>query len=122
MRELRPVSVFVPMLVLAAGTFAAAQSGGGDWQKVYPTPGKASLTLSTGDASVDARSCGDCHEVRIRVEWKDRKPDDFTLNEFQSGDHVSFELKEKSRLGMHFQMGNIKEPQVTVYPSEQRSR
>ena len=114
MRELRLVSVCGPMLVLIAGTFAAGQSGGGDWQKTYPTPGKASLTLSTGDASVDARSCGDCHEVRIRVEWKDRKPGDFTLSEFQSGDHVSFELKEKPHLGIHFQMGNVREPQVTV--------
>jgi putative adhesin len=114
MRELRLVSVCGPLMVLIAGTYAVGQSGGGDWQKTYPTPGKASLTLSAGDASVDARSCGDCHEVRIRVEWRDRKPGDFNLSEFQSGDHVSFELKEKPHLGIHFQMGNVHQPQVTV--------
>lgn len=97
-----------------AGAFASAQAGGGDWQKSYPVSGKASLTLSSGDASVEVRSCGDCREVRVRVEWRDRKLGDFTLNEFQSGDHVNFELKEKPHLGIHFQMGNVHEPHVTV--------
>jgi DUF4097 and DUF4098 domain-containing protein YvlB len=48
------------------------------------------------------------------VEWRDRKPGDFNLSEFQSGDHVSFELKEKPHLGFHIQIGNTHEPQVTV--------
>jgi hypothetical protein len=96
-----------------AGVLAAAQSGAGDWQKAYPVSGKASLTLSTGDASVELRSCG-CNEVRVRVEWKDRKPGDFIVNEFQSGDHVNFELKEKPHMGIHFSVGNVREPHVTA--------
>jgi DUF4097 and DUF4098 domain-containing protein YvlB len=114
MRVLRLVLICVPALALMAGAFASAQAGGGDWQKAYPVSGKASLTLSSGDASVEVRSCGGCREVRVRVEWRDRKLGDFTLNEFQSGDHVNFELKEKPHLGIHFQMGNVQEPHVTV--------
>ena len=114
MRVLRLVPNCLPALALMAGAFASAQAGGGDWQKSYPVSGKASLTLSSGDASVEVRSCGDCREVRVRVEWRDRKLGDFALNEFQSGDHVNFELKEKPHLGIHFQMGNVHEPHVTV--------
>jgi hypothetical protein len=114
MRIVCLVPVFVPALALMAGAFASAQAGGADWQKSYPVSGKASLTLSSGDASVELRSCGECREVRIRVEWRDRKPSDYELNEFQSGDHVNFELKEKPHLGIRFQIGNQHEPQVTV--------
>jgi hypothetical protein len=112
MRAVRLVPIFVPALVLMAGTFASAQAG--DWQKTYPVSGKASLTISTGDSSLELRSCGECREVRVRLEWRDRKPDDYTLTEFQSGDHVNFELKEKSHLGIHFGMGNLHQPRVTV--------
>ena len=114
MRNLHLVPICLPALALMAGAIASAQTGGGDWQKSYPVSGKASLSLSSGDASVEVRSCGDCREVRVRVEWKDRKPADFTVNEFQSGDHVNFELKEKPHLGIHFQMGSLREPHVTA--------
>src|SRR5580700_4848533 len=68
MRMLRLVQVVfvrlsVPALALTAGAFASAQAGGGDWQKSYQVPGKASLNLSSGDASVELRSCGDCREI-----------------------------------------------------------
>jgi len=95
-----------------AGVFASAQAG--DWQKSYAVSGKASLTISAGDASVELRSCGDCREVRIHLEWRDRKPGDYTLTEFQSGDHVNFDLKEKAHLGIHFMTGNLHEPRLTV--------
>jgi len=114
MRLLRLFPVCVPALALVAGAIASAQAGGGDWQKSYPVSGKASLTLSSGDASVEVRSCGECREVRIRVEWHDRKPADYDVNQFQSGDHVNFELKEKPHMGIHFEIGNRHEPHVTV--------
>jgi DUF4097 and DUF4098 domain-containing protein YvlB len=114
MRMLCLVRVYLPALALMAGACASAQVGGGDWQKSYPVSGKTSLTFSSGDASVEVHSCGECREVRIRVEWRDRKPGDYDLNEFKSGDHVNFELKERPHLGIHFQMGNIHEPHVTV--------
>jgi DUF4097 and DUF4098 domain-containing protein YvlB len=112
MRVVRFVPFVLPALVLMAGAFASAQAG--DWQKTYPVSGKASLTIGTGDASVELRSCGDCREVRIHLEWRDRKPADYTLTEFQSGDHVNFDLKEKAHLGIHFTMGNLHEPRLTV--------
>ncbi len=111
MRMLRFVSFGFPALALVAGVSASAQTA--DWQKSYQISGKASLTLSTGDASVEVRSCNDCREVRIRLEWRDRKPGDFILNEFQNGDHVNFELKEKPP-GIHWVMGRFREPQLTV--------
>jgi Putative adhesin len=116
MRSVRLVTICLPALALMAGVCVSAQAGGGDWQKSYPVSGKASVTLSTGDSSVELRSCGECHAVRVGVEWRDRKPGDFDLNELQSGDHVSFELKEKPHLGIRFSMGNTNfhEPRVTV--------
>ena len=111
---LRLVPLSVSALALMAGVCASAQEGAGDWQKSYPISGKASVTLSTGDASVEVHSCGPCHAVRVGVEWRDRKPADFNLNEFQSGDHVNFELKEKPHLGIHFSLGSVHEPRVTI--------
>jgi hypothetical protein len=108
----RSISFGLPALALMAGVLASAQTA--DWQKSYQISNKASLTLSTGDASVEVRSCNDCREVRIRLEWRDRKSGDFILNEFQSGDHVNFELKEKQHPGIHITMGRFREPQVTV--------
>lgn len=113
-RIVRHVSVSVFALAWMAGASASAQAGGGDWQKSYPVSGKASLILSSGDASLEMRSCGECHEVRVRVEWRDRKPADYTINESQSGDHVNFELKEKPHLGIHVRFGNLRQPYVTV--------
>jgi hypothetical protein len=110
MRILRLGSICFLVPVFAAGVFASAQSG--DWQKSYPTSGKASLTASTGDASLEIRSCGGCRAVNIQVDWRDRNSSDFTINEFQSGDHVNFELKEKPHLGIH--IGNRREPHVAV--------
>jgi DUF4097 and DUF4098 domain-containing protein YvlB len=112
MRVLRLVPFCFPALALMAGALASAQAG--NWQKSYPVSGKASLTISTGDASVELHSCGDCRAVRIHLEWRDRKPSDYTLTEFQSGDHVNFDLKEKAHLGIHFTMGNLHEPRLTV--------
>ncbi|HXR40280.1 MAG TPA: DUF4097 family beta strand repeat-containing protein [Terracidiphilus sp.] len=114
MRALRLVAPGACALSLMAGALLSAQTGGGNWQKSYPVSGKASLTLSTGDVSVELRSCGECREVRVGVEWRDRKPGDFTINEFQTGDHVNFELKEKPHMGIHIAMGRVREPQVTV--------
>ncbi len=109
MRSLRLIVFAVPALVLVAASAALAAES--DWQKSYPVPGKPSLTVSTGDASTDVHSCG-CREIRIRVEWNDRHPDDYTINEFQSGDHVNFELKEKQHFGIH--VGMHREPHVSV--------
>jgi hypothetical protein len=114
MRILCLVSTSVSALALMAGAFAAAQSSSSEWQKSYSVPGRASVYVSTGDASLDVHSCGSCTQVKVRVDWKDRKSSDFWLNESQSGNQVNFELKEKSHLGVHFGLSNWHAPQVTV--------
>lgn len=114
MGMMRFAPIGLSVLALSASVLAVAQAGGNDWHKSYPIAGKASLTITTGDASVELRSCGSCREVQIRVDWKDRQPSDFTLSEFKTGDHVSFELKEKPRLSIHFGSMNWHSPQVIV--------
>jgi len=109
MRFLRLIAFAIPALALVATSAALAAEG--DWQKSYPVSGKPSVTVSTGDASMEVHSCG-CREIRIRVEWNDRHPVDYTINELQSGDHVNFELKEKQRFGVH--VGMRREPHVSV--------
>ncbi len=92
----------------------SAHASDADWQKTYPVSAKPSITATTGDASTEVRSCGDCREVRIHVEWNDRHASDYTITEFQSGDHVNFELREKRGIGFHVSFGNRREPHVTV--------
>lgn len=95
--------------LLASASSGYAQS---DWQKTYPVTGKPSLSFSTGDASTEVTSCGQCKEIRIRVQWNDRRPSDYTVTEAQTGDHVNFELREKAH--MHIMMGVHHEPRVFV--------
>jgi len=117
MQNLRSVTISaISALSVAmfAGAVSAAQVSGGNWQKSYPLSGKASLTIGTGDASLDVHACGACRAMSIQVDWRDRKPADFILNESQSGDHVTFELKEKPHYGIHISIGNLHEPHVTV--------
>jgi DUF4097 and DUF4098 domain-containing protein YvlB len=90
---------------------------GEDWQKSYPVAGKPGLTIGTGDASTEVQPCATCREVKIRVQWNDRRPEDYTIIESQSGDHVNFELKEKQRF--HVSIGNRREPRVLVEAPKQ---
>ncbi len=101
----------VPAALLVAGSGAAL--GEADWLKSYPVSGKPSLTLSTGDAAVELRSCGSCREVRVRVEWRDSNPNDFELEESQNGNSVNFTLREKVRI--HFVFFSEHNPLVIVY-------
>ncbi len=112
MKSLR-LSVFA-LTASVVFTFAPTARADSDWQKTYPISGKASVTTTSGDASTEIRACGDCKEVRIRVEWNDRHSADYTVTEFQSGDHVNFELREKHSIGFHISVGNRHEPHVTV--------
>jgi DUF4097 and DUF4098 domain-containing protein YvlB len=113
MRSLRLFAISLSAFVLMTGS-AARASAEADWQKSYPVFGKPSISLSTGDTSVEVRPCSACREVRVRVEWNDRYPSEYVLSEFQAGDHVTFEVKEKSRFGIHITTGSRHEPHVTV--------
>ena len=114
MRVLRHVSKSLPALALMAGAFAVAQSSSTEWQKSYSVPGKASVYVSTGDASLEIHTCGSCGQVQVRVNWRDRKASDFALSESQSGNQVNFDLREKTHMGVHFGFGNWHAPQVMV--------
>ena len=114
MRSPRLFAVSLSAFVLMAASAARAHSTDADWQKSYPASGKPALSITTGDTSVDIHSCAACRAVRVRVEWNDRHPSEYSLSEFQAGDHVTFELKEKSRFGIHITTGSRHEPHVTV--------
>src|SRR6187402_780635 len=72
-----------------------------DWEKTYTVAAKPTLRVETADAQLEIHSCGSCHEIRIAVELRNRKLSDFRLIESQSGNQVTFELKEKPRIGFH---------------------
>lgn len=106
-----------PAIALAVVTFVAlplTARADADWQKTYSVSGKPSLTFFTGDTSAEVRSCGNCREISIRVQWNDRRASDYNLSEFQSGNTVNFQLHEKSGFGFHLNLGNHRGPHVTI--------
>lgn len=111
MPSLRLTGFALAVLTFIALTPAARADA--DWQKTYSVSGKPSLTFSTGDSSAEVHSCGDCREIRIRIEWNDRHASDYNMTEFQSGNTVNFQLHEKSGFGFHIQFGNRHSPHVT---------
>ena len=113
MKALYSATLAVPVFAVAALCLAPALQAESDWQKSYPVTGKPSLWISTGDVSSEVRACAGCREVRLRVEWNDRRPGDYNVQESQSGDHVNFELKEKQRFGIHISVARH-EPHVIV--------
>jgi len=114
MRVVRFSAISLSALGLMVLSAVSAHGADADWQKSYPVSAKPSVTISTGDASTDVRSCAGCRDVRVRVEWNDRHPGEYIVSEFQSADHVNFELKEKPRFGIHITMGDRHAPHVTV--------
>jgi len=113
MKAFRRFAIYVIFSALTLPPAFAAE----DWQKSYPVSGKPGLTIGTGDASTEVQPCAACREVKILVQWNDRRPDDYTITESQSGDHVNFELKEKQRF--HVSIGNRREPRVLVEAPKQ---
>ncbi|HKF49677.1 MAG TPA: DUF4097 family beta strand repeat-containing protein [Terracidiphilus sp.] len=112
MSLLRSAALSVAALVLLATTASAHADE--DWQKTYAVSAHPSLSFTTGDSSAEVRSCGDCKEIRIRVQWNERHASAYTLTEAQTGDHVNFELREKPGFGMHIYVGNHRGPVVTI--------
>lgn len=113
MLALRLSAISLATALALAGVSASARADDSPWQKSYPVSEKPSVFISTGDTSTEVRSCG-CHEVRVRVDWNDRRASEYNITESQSGNHVNFELKEKQHFGVHFQIGNRHSPHVTV--------
>src|SRR5579863_2112496 len=99
MRFVRLSAIAAPAVALMAFAFASPCLAESDWQKSYPVSAKPSITLSTGDVSTEVLPCSGCREVRVHVEWGERHSGEYMVSEFQTGDHVNFELKEKPRFG-----------------------
>ncbi len=110
MPHVRPFTVSLAAVLFA--TSAVVSFAQADWQKTYSASAKPSLTFTTGDAATELRSCGDCRQIHIRVQWNGRNPADFPITEAQTGDHVSFEIRERIR--MHVMIGVHHSPQVFI--------
>ncbi|WP_353064872.1 DUF4097 family beta strand repeat-containing protein [Tunturibacter psychrotolerans] len=97
-----------------ASSAALAQSSDKDWQKVYAVSGgSASLTVETGDSGLEIRSCGECKEIRVHV-VSTRNLSEYSIEERQEGDHVSFRIDEKPRAGIRIQWNESRRTKVTV--------
>jgi hypothetical protein len=108
-----PTALAVAAVALLSALPALAQDSDHSWSKTYKVTGKPTLHLETSDASVDVRSCGDCHEIRIQVELEGQKLSAYRLEEGQSGDDVHFLFKELPHIGFHVTWHNQR-TRVTV--------
>jgi DUF4097 and DUF4098 domain-containing protein YvlB len=95
--------VAIPLLAAAASAQASDH-----WDKTYNLTAAPALVLTTGDSSLNIKSCGDCKTVQIHVNAQNRKLSDYRLEEDQSGDTIHFSLKEKPHLGLlHVEWHNV---------------
>ena len=95
---------YVPALAVLAvfsSLTGLAQDADHSWSKSYPVDGKPTLSIETGDASVEFHACGACHEIRIHVELVGRTLSEYRLEEGQSGDQVHFLFKELPHISGH---------------------
>ena len=107
---------YVPALAVLAvfsSLTGLAQDADHSWSKSYPVDGKPTLSIETGDASVEFHACGACHEIRIHVELVGRTLSEYRLEEGQSGDQVHFLFKERPHLGARIAW-HREEARVTV--------
>ncbi len=78
-----------------------AQNSETSWDKTYPLSGKPTLHLTVGDSALNVHPCSACTAVHIHVTAENTKLSLYKLEESQSGNAVSFSLKEKPNLGFH---------------------
>jgi DUF4097 and DUF4098 domain-containing protein YvlB len=93
---------FASLAVISLFAIPAIAQTEDHWDKTYTISAQPTLVLTTGDANLNIKSCGDCQTVRIHVEAQNRKLSDYRLEEDQSGNTVHFSLKEKIHAGIHF--------------------
>jgi hypothetical protein len=92
---------------------SVAQDAQHDWSKVYQVSEKPALTLETGDAGLEIRSCGGCRTIHVIVHT-DQKLSDYTLEEHQDQNRVTFRLKDKPKYGFHMEWNGSRKTKVTV--------
>lgn len=107
-------------LALLTASTAFAQDADHNWSKTYHLTGKPTLDFETSDATVDFRSCGDCHQIHIAIELVGQKLSDYRLEESQTGDEVHFLFKELPRIGVHIGW-HVEHTHVTVETPAQLS-
>ena len=88
-------------LVTSLFAMGAGAQDASAWEKSYDLRGQPTLVLTTGDASLTVRSCGDCRKVHVRIDVQNRNLSDYRLNESQDGDTIHFSLTEKATVGFH---------------------
>lgn len=113
MRGTTSACTLVLFSLIAAAPAALAQNTDRTWSKTYSISNRASLSLETGDAQLQIRSCGHCQEIRISAASIGRQLSDFRLEESQSGNHVQFLFKEKSHMGFSIHVSG-RERRATV--------
>lgn len=91
-------AVFAAAVLGCVAGAGMAQDAEHDWGKEYAVGASPSLSIETGDSGLELRSCGACQAIRIRVHT-DGNLSRYTLQESQSGNAVSFSLKEKPHIG-----------------------
>jgi hypothetical protein len=92
---------------------SVAQDAEHDWSKVYQVSDKPALTVETGDAGLEIHSCGGCRSIHVTVHT-DQKLSDYTLEEHQDGNRVTFRLKEKPNYGFHINWNGSRRTMVTI--------
>lgn len=95
LRSIRFAATVAAVVLASSCSAVFAQNSDHEWQKVYAVAGgSASLTVETGDSGLEIHPCGDCKEIRVHVESA-RSLNEYSIEEHQEGDHVSFAIKEK---------------------------
>jgi Putative adhesin len=114
MRSIGFAATVAAIALASTSTAVFAQSSDHEWQKVYAVGGgAASLTVETGDSGLEIHTCGDCKEIRVHVE-STQNLSEYSIEEHQDGDHVSFRIEEKPHIGFRVQWNESRRTKVSV--------
>src|ERR1700749_179266 len=98
---MKTITLNLALSALLLSTAAAVAQSDTIWDKIYPVGGQPSLFLSTGDSHLNIHACGSCQAVHIHITAENTSLSRYTLEESQSGNTVTFSLKEKPHMGIH---------------------
>ena len=99
---MKTVNLNLALSILLLTAAAASAQSDRVWDKSYPVTGEPTLFVSTSDSHLNIHSCGACQTVHIHVSAENTSLSRYNLEENQSGSTVHFSLKEKMRVGVHF--------------------
>lgn len=110
--RLIPCSLVVAS-ALAVVPLASAAELGNIVDKNYPVSGRTRLQVTTDNADIQTRACGECSAVRVHIDLYGQDPSRFHLSESQSGNAITISLKEREERGGGWGRRN-KSPVITV--------